>query len=84
MKTLSKLIQETANRMATVSVRVESIYGTVTITDDMGELEDIFLQGDDGSAFCSELNQLWDETGDLDKNTIALYLANPYVECIWS
>lgn len=84
MPTLSQLILDTAQRMQTVTVDVRSIYGTVCISDDKKEQEDIFLQGDDGSAFCSELNRLWNETGDLDKQTIALYLAYPYVQNIWS
>lgn len=82
--TLSQIIQSTADRMRTVTVHVQSIYGTVTISDDTGVQDDIFLQGDDGSAFCSELDQLWDTTGDLDRGTIALHLAEPYTSCLWN
>jgi len=84
MPTLSEIIERTALRMATVTVHVESCMGTVCISDDTGKQNDIFMQGDDASAFISEMNRLYDETGDLTKDTIALYLAEPYAENLWN
>jgi hypothetical protein len=71
-------------RNSGVDVDIVSNYGTVTITDTTGENESIFLQGDDADAFISEVEQLWNETGDMDRDTIACALAKPYIECIWN
>lgn len=70
-------------RNSGADVEIVSIYGTVCISDTTGGNEDIFLQGDEGSAFISEVNRLWNETGDMDKDTIACALAKQYIECIW-
>lgn len=83
MRTTSQIIEETASRMKDVTVHVVHNYGTVTISDDNGVQEDIFLQGDDASCFISEVDRIWNETGDLSKGTIELALAGPYVDCLW-
>jgi hypothetical protein len=70
-------------RNSGADVEMISIYGTVCISDTTGKNEDIFLQGDEGSAFISEVNRIWNETGDMDKDTIACALAKPYIDCIW-
>lgn len=81
---LQDIIEASANRMKDVTVHIQSNFGWVTIHDLTGVQEDIFLEGHEGSAFISEVNKIWEETGDLDKNTIALHLAEQYVENIWS
>ena len=70
-------------RSSGADVEVVSIYGTVCISDTTGKNEDIFLQGDEGSAFISEVNRIWHETGDMDKDSIACALAKQYIDCIW-
>lgn len=84
MTSLSKIIEQDAEYMKDVTVHVVSIYGHVTISDDKGVQEDIFLQGDDGSAFISQMKSLWHETGNLSESTIALHLAKPYVDNNWN
>lgn len=84
MKTLTQIIAADAEFMANVTVHVVSNMGTVCISDDDGLQDDIFLQGDDGSAFISERESLWHELGDIDRGSIELHLAKPYVENLWS
>ena len=81
---LQDIIRDTASRMGGVSVNVNTAFGTVAISDDTGKQEDIFMQGDDADRFIDELNKLWEETGDLGKDAIALHLAAPYVENLWN
>lgn len=70
-------------RSTGANVEIVSIYGTVCISDTTGKNEDIFMQGDDASDFISEVNRLWNKTGDMDKDTIACALAKQYIECLW-
>ena len=70
-------------RNSGADVEIVSNYGTVCISDTTGQNDDIFMQGDDASAFISKVEQLWHETGDMDRDTIACALAKPYIECIW-
>lgn len=79
---LSEIIQRQAALMDEVDVHVDSLHGWITISS-QGE-EDIFLQGDDGSTFCSEINRLWNELGNVSKGEVALYLAAPYIESLWN
>lgn len=70
-------------RNSGADVEILSICGTVCISDTTGQNDDIFMQGDDASAFIFEVEQLWDQTGDMDRNTIACALAKPYIENLW-
>lgn len=70
-------------RNSGADVEIVSVYGTVCISDTTGKNEDIFLQGDEGSAFISEVNRIWNDAGDMDKDSIACALAKQYIECIW-
>lgn len=81
---LQVIIEASANRMKDVTVHIQSNYGWVTIHDLTGVQEDIFLEGHEGSAFISEVNKIWEETGDLTKDTIALWKAESYVENLWN
>lgn len=81
---LKDIILAAAERMQNVSVHVVSNYGTVSITDDDNIQDEIFLQGDDASAFISQRELLWNETWDLTRGDIELYLAEPYVENFWN
>lgn len=70
-------------RRSGADVEIVSIYGTVCISDTTGKNEDIVLQGDEGSAFISDVDRIWNEAGDVDEDTIACALAKPYIDCIW-
>ena len=70
-------------RNSGADVGIVSNYGTVCISDTTGKNEDIFMQGDDASIFISEVDRVWNETGDMDKDTIACALARHYIDCIW-
>lgn len=70
-------------RRSGADVEIVSNYGTVCISDTTGKNEDIFMQGDDASAFIGEVDLIWNETGDMDKDTIACALAKQYIECTW-
>lgn len=81
---LKDIIEQSAARMAGVTVDYSQTMDTVCIKDDSGRQDDIFMQGDDAVQFLNEMNELYEEVQTLDKDTIALHLANPYVECLWS
>lgn len=86
MPTIQEILTQDAaySENSGACVEITSIYGIVLIKDTTGEQEDILLQGDDASAFISEVNLYWNQTGDMDKGTIALALAKPYIESIWN
>ena len=79
--TLSELVRASAARMADVSVDIDSLLETVTISSD-GE-EDIFMQGDDARSFIAEVESLYEKTGDMSKDDCAALVAEPYTE-FWS
>lgn len=70
-------------RNSGADVEINNSFGWVCISDTTGKNEDIFMQGDDASAFIVEVDRIWHETGDMDKDTIACALAKQYMECIW-
>lgn len=81
---ITDIIEADCEYLKNVYVEVISIYGTVCIKDTTGEKENIFLQGDEGSAFISEANRLYDEVQTVSQSECYLHLARPYVDCIWS
>lgn len=81
---IEDIISTDCEYMKNVSVHVVSIYGTVCIKDTTGEQEDIFMQGDEGNAFISEANRLYNEVQTVSLSECYLHLARPYVDCIWS
>ena len=81
---LQDIILSDAEYCKNVTVLVEYNYGYVTISDDTGKNDDIFLQGDDASDFISQLNHLYNLTGDLTEQDISLHLARQYIDCIWN
>ena len=83
---LQDVLQSDADysRNSGADIEIDSAHDIVSITDTSGHNECIFMQGDDASAFISEVDMLWDRTGDMDKDTIALALAKPYIDCLWN
>lgn len=81
---LKTIIEQSAARMAGVTVEYSQTMDTVCISDDSCEEEDIFMQGDDAVQFINEMNNLYEKIQTLDKDTIALHLALPYVDGIWN
>lgn len=81
---LQDIIAQDVEYMKHVTVHVVSNYGTVTISDDTGANEDIFMQGDDAEQFISQVDRLWNELGDVSKGELELHLAKPYVDCLWN
>lgn len=82
--TIQDIIRANAERMKDVTVTVDERYETVTISDDTGEQEEIFLDGEDAHEFICKRDELWEETGDLSRDVIELHLASTYVENLWN
>lgn len=80
--TLHDIIQASHERMKDVTVHVQSHSGWVTISSP-GE-DAIFLQGDDGSAFCSEAVQLYNKVQTVSMSECYAHLAAPYAENLWN
>lgn len=81
---LTKIIQDAAARMSSVTVELDHSYGTVTISDDEGVQDDIFMQGDDANLFLNEVDDLYQKAGDVTEDECALCAAESYVECLWN
>lgn len=78
------ILKAAAKRMRTVSVAVDRSYGTVCISDDTGEQEDIVMQGDDAESFIAECDKLSERCQSLDGYIIEMALAEPYAENLWN
>lgn len=82
--TLAELIQASANRLAAVTVTVNSAMGTVTIRSDPGLHDDIFFDGVDAAVFIDERDALYEQVQTLGKDVIELHLAEQYVDSMWA
>ncbi|MCL2874734.1 MAG: hypothetical protein FWF12_00270 [Betaproteobacteria bacterium] len=80
---LKRIVKADASHCAGVSIKVCRRLPTVTITDDAGEREDIFMQGNDAESFISEFDRLVNRAPDMLFEDALKHLAKPYVECIW-
>lgn len=80
---LSQIIADTAARMRDTSVAVDTSLGTVCISDNAGEFEDIFMQGDDADRFIAECERAWNATGDTTIEQCWLWMASQFTDCIW-
>lgn len=78
---LTVIIREAAERMAYATVHVVSNYGYVTIS--APDQDDIFLQGDDASAFISEATHNWHMSGDVSMSECYAHLAEQYAQNLW-
>lgn len=66
------------------SVNVDESYAEVSITDEEGVQEDIFLQGDEAAKFIAEAEDLWNKTGYVWKDDAFRYLAILFTENLWN
>lgn len=84
MPSLEQVIQQTAALCPDVSVTLCRTLGTVTIHDDEGVQDDIFMQGDDADQFIAEFDALIEKAPDVLFDDAIKSLAHPYVECLWN
>lgn len=82
--TLKKIIEADAFLMRDVDVTIDRRFRHVTIKDEEGEQEDIFLQGQDAEQFIDQFDALIEQAPDVLFVDAIKHLAKPYVECIWS
>jgi len=80
---LAEIVKEQAEYSSEsgATVDVDSAYGTVCISA-RGE-DDIFFQGDDAEQFIAEVDALERQVNELDRETLELAVAKPYVENNW-
>lgn len=81
---LSDIIRADQNRYTDMTINVQSIYGTVSITDDNNFQDEIFLQGDDASNFISEAWDIYHSCGDVSFGEVYHHLAIAYAENLWN
>ena len=78
-----KIVKDDA-ATAFFTVDYDSAASTVCIMDSDGEQEDIFMQGDEADKFNDKIEELYNELRDVTEDEVALHLARPYVENLWS
>lgn len=81
---IEAIIAQDAEHCADVSVRLCRKLPTVTIRDDTGAQEDIFMQGNDADEFIKALDGLIEQAPDATVDAALKHLARPYCECIWN
>lgn len=81
---LKQIIEADAQFMRDVEVIIDRRFPHVTIKDETGEQEDIFLQGYDAESFVSAFDCLLNQAPDVPMVDAAKHMAKPYVENLWS
>lgn len=81
---LKQIIEADAQFMRDVEVVIDRRFPHVTIKDESGEQEDIFLQGCDAESFVSAFDYLITQAPDVLMIDGAKHIAKPYVENLWS
>lgn len=81
---IKTIIEQDAAFCQDVSVTVCRSLPTVTIHDQSGINEDIFMQGDDADEFISAFDALVEQAPDVLFADALKHLALPYVECCWN
>lgn len=81
---LKTIIEQDAAFCQDVTVTVCRGLPSVTIHDDSGINEDIFMQGHDAQEFIDAFDGLIEEAPDVLFVDALKHLALPYVECIWN
>jgi hypothetical protein len=74
--TLTEIIRAGAVYAGDVAIAVNPSYSTVAIGDD------IFMQGDEATAFIDEAQALWEQAGDVSIDEVYAHLAGPYLDCL--
>jgi len=75
------ILKAAAKRMHNVTVDWDSSFCTVSISTP-GQ-DDIFMQGDDATAFIDEIESMGNRCRSLNPDVIALALAEPYTD-LWA
>jgi hypothetical protein len=82
--TLTQLIRQAAARMSSVTVEVQTNYGTVCIKDDSGAQEDIFLQGDDAAKFINAAERGYKKSRYVSMDECYSWQAEQYTDNLWN
>lgn len=79
---LSEILKRQARyvRYSGYKIEINSIFSWVGIIERESNKTLVFLEGEEANSFINKVNQLWKETGNLDKEVIAEALAKPYIE----
>lgn len=81
---LEDIIAADAAFMHNVTVTLDRRFPTVTIADDEGVQEDIFMQDSDAEIFSDAFDALTEQCPTANYGDIEAHLAKPYVEAFWS
>lgn len=82
---LAEMILGVANNVRnSISVEVDSALSTVSITDDTGEQEAIFLDGHTADSFIDEARALYEAAGTVTLEDAQLYKAAPIAENLFN
>lgn len=81
---IKTIIEQDAAFCQDVSVTVCRSLPTVTIHDQSGINEDIFMQGQDAQEFIDAFDGLVEEAPDVLFADALKHLALPWVECVWN
>lgn len=80
---LNDIIKAAATRMTGAKVEVELDRSRGTVSISAPGQEAIFMQGDEGDQFISEVGRLYEEAGHVTEDEAALCHAEQYADCIW-
>ena len=81
---LKEIIEFNAKYMENVTVRINQGLPSVTIKDDDGEQEDIYLQDDEADTFIKEVEELESQCPDIESDKLELSVAKQYVDSLWN
>lgn len=81
---LQDVVISNAAYYSNVTVEVDRRFPYVTIHDDTGCQEDIFMQDDSACQFVAEVDAISVKEPDLDFGLIELCVAGPYCDNLWN
>lgn len=81
--TLEEIIALDAAYCRDVTVTVCRTLPSVTISDDAGEQEDIYMQGDDADQFIAAFDVIAELAPEALFVDVLKHVAKPYVDSIW-
>lgn len=81
---IETIVAQDAEYCRNVSIKICRSFSWVTIRDDEGVQEDVFMQGDDAEGFIKAFDGLCEEAPDITFEDALRHLAKPYVENIWN
>jgi hypothetical protein len=77
---LVKYLKKEAKQCSGFSVEINHTHGYVNIYEDFNEENCVLLQGEEAKDFLHEVERLYSKVRIVDKDTIALALASPYID----